>query len=488
MSETGEPRRRRRQIIDGTAGDGGEQRTPGERDIPHTHTEEEFAAIPAKAQEGAAARRRRAQHQEGAQADAEREPVYERISRVPAHERADGDRMDGAKHAAKRGAQKAADGAKKAAKTAKRAAIGIGGMLLLLWEEDAKPALAKLAGKLRGTVGAADDDAKAEAREGGAGKTGLPREEWIRRIAVVCLACMACYCLFMIGSILLRTIRTNKLTDDLSRMKREAAIHTPEPGEERNFTVFIPETPTPVPPEETPVPRTTAQPTPTPTPRPLDTVKTAIYHEVGGDALPEMEKLYNENRDLIAWIGIEEVLDLPVVYRDNSYYLYRDFYKKKNTAGTLFLDVNHPFKERTQNLLLHGHNMKDGTMFGRLAQYEQDISYLKNHAFIDFDTLWKREKYVIFAVLHVSLDVKSDDFFNYYSYPTFSSDAAFESYVTQLQLRSMYAIPVDVNPGDALLTLSTCLDEDRLVIVARKLREGETKHDLRSAVRLATRQ
>ena len=95
---------------------------------------------------------------------------------------------------------------------------------------------------------------------------------------------------------------------------------------------------------------------------------------------------------------------------------------------------------------------------------------------------------MIFAVLHVSLDVKSEDFFNYYSYPTFSSDASFESYVRQLQLRSMYAIPVDVEPGDALLTLSTCLDEDRLVIVARRVRENESRSELKQLVRLATRQ
>ena len=91
-------------------------------------------------------------------------------------------------------------------------------------------------------------------------------------------------------------------------------------------------------------------------------------------------------------------------------------------------------------------------------------------------------------MLRVSLDVKSDEFFNYFSHPTFASDAAFESYIRQLQLRSIYAIPIDVEPTDALLTLSTCLEEDRLVIVARRVRSGETHTELRAVTNLATRQ
>ena len=52
----------------------------------------------------------------------------------------------------------------------------------------------------------------------------------------------------------------------------------------------------------------------------------------------------------------------------------------------------------------------------------------------------------------------------------------------------MYAIPIDVAPSDALLTLSTCLDDDRLVIVCRRVREKETRSELRQAVHLAVKQ
>jgi len=318
-----------------------------------------------------------------------------------------------------------------------------------------------------------------------------------QRLISAALLIVALVSLYNIGSILLRTFRTTRLNAQLSA--RYASMSSDHGGddEEPAFVVYEGEaTPEPVQ-EITPEP--TAEPTPEPAAQQEEKpenkataapelVKSTKFHHMGGDPLPEMEALYNENRDLVAWINIPEVIDLPVVYKNNDYYLKRDFYKQKNTAGTIFLDENHPFKEKAQNLLLHGHNMKDGTMFGRLTQYIYDRTYIKNHPFINLSTLWRKEQYVIFAVLDVSLDPRDEAFFNYFTHATFSSDAEFTSYIRQLQLRSMFAIPIDVEPTDALLTLSTCLEENRLVIVARRLRPGETRQDMRNRIHTATRQ
>ena len=142
----------------------------------------------------------------------------------------------------------------------------------------------------------------------------------------------------------------------------------------------------------------------------------------------------------------------------------------------------------SDNLILYGHNMKDGTMFGRLTQYEKSIDYLKAHPFVDFSTLWHQERYVIFAVVDVSLDTSSENFLDYFAHPRFSSDAEFASYIRRAELASMYAIPMDVKPSDALLTLSTCLEENRLVVIARRQRDGESKASLRETVNMAVRQ
>jgi len=322
---------------------------------------------------------------------------------------------------------------------------------------------------------------------------------------MACFVCVALVSTYMVGSILYRSISTKMLSNSLSQRYSELSGETQETQEDEpaeEMPVFSPEdspfpyaSPTPAfdmlasslaaQEEEAAKP---LRPVVTPVPKTENAVKTTKFHQVGGDPLPEMEALYQDNRDLIGWLRMEGILDLPVVYKDNEYYLKRDFYKNKSASGTLFLDENHPFRENAQNLLLHGHNMKDGTMFGRLVQYETNLQFLKNNPFIQYSTLWKKEQYVIFAVLHVSLDMHSPDFFNYYTHHKFSSDKQFESYVRSLQNRSVYSIPVDVEPSDALLSLSTCLDDDRLVIIARRLREGESKSELRHLVQLAARQ
>lgn len=341
------------------------------------------------------------------------------------------------------------------------------------------------------------------------------QREWAYRLACVLLVAVALFSVIQIGSIVVRSIRTKLLNAELAQMRGSFSEETEETATDEltpvDFVVMTPEPEMPdslpeaaasageaaetyVPADDgtaaaaTPLPaQQEEQPSPAPT-QALPVVKHTKYQQISGTPLSHMEKLYEQNRDLVAWIKIPDILDLPVVYKDNSYYLTRDFYKQKNVSGTIFLDEHHPFRERTQNLLLHGHNMKDGTMFGHLTRYLADDTYVINHPFIYFDTLWRAEQYVIFAVLNVSLDVKSDRFFNFFTHNTFSSDEEFKSYIRQLQLRSEFAIPLDVEPGDALLTLSTCLDDDRLVIVARRLREGETRSEVRSIIRTTTRQ
>ena len=303
-----------------------------------------------------------------------------------------------------------------------------------------------------------------------------------RQAILAVLVCAALWSGGQLVSFAARYVRTSRLEKQLAAVHSETlAVYAQETPEETEPSVPVP-TETPAPAEQ---PEKEMQQRETPVPQ---TVKSTQYQRMGGTPLAQMETLHAQNTDLVAWLTIDNVLDLPVVYRDNSYYLTHDFNGNKSTAGTIFLDENHPMTERTQNLLLHGHNMKDGTMFGRLAQYEKNLDYLKAHAFIDFSTLWHQERYVIFAVLNVSLDTDSSRFLDYFSHPTFNSDKEFESYIRRVQLSSLYAIPMDVQPSDALLTLSTCLDDDRLVILARRQRGGESSASLREIVNMAVRQ
>ena len=94
--------------------------------------------------------------------------------------------------------------------------------------------------------------------------------------------------------------------------------------------------------------------------------------------------VYREkNEDYVAYLYIPDTeIEYPVVQRNNSYYLNHNFYGEKNAHGTIFLDESCSTEDPV--LLLHGHHMKDGTMFGSLKQY-RDKEFRQAHSEIFLD-------------------------------------------------------------------------------------------------------
>ncbi len=223
-----------------------------------------------------------------------------------------------------------------------------------------------------------------------------------------------------------------------------------------------------------------ASPSPSPTRTPW---YMAQYQRMGSSILPEFQTVYRQNSDLVGWIDIPGVLSQPVVYRDNSYYLTHDFYGKKSIGGAIFLDKDSPLKATTQNFLLHGHNMRDGSMFGRLVRYEKR-DFWRGNCMAQLSTLYDTASYVIFAVMVVdTTDVNAPSYVNYAAHPTFRTEKEFAVYMEQVRQRSLHPWRVDVQPTDALLTLSTCLEDNHLVVMARRVREGESAAVLTAMLR-----
>ena len=210
------------------------------------------------------------------------------------------------------------------------------------------------------------------------------------------------------------------------------------------------------------------------------------YQFLSGEMLPRMRELFEKNGDLVAWVRIPGVVSLPVVYRDNTYYLNHDFSGKSSAAGTLFLDERHPLTAQTQHLLIHGHNMHDGSMFGLLSHY-RGLDYVLEHGLVSLSTLYREETYALFAVLIAPDDPGDARYVPYAGTAAFQSEGQFNAFIEAIRAHSLYEIPIDVQPGDALLTLSTCLDEDKLVLVCRRLRAGETEEALRQALNQSAR-
>ena len=216
--------------------------------------------------------------------------------------------------------------------------------------------------------------------------------------------------------------------------------------------------------------------TPEPSVQPIATLKPE-YQLVSEEIRPEMRELFAKNRDLVAWLRISGVVSLPVVYRDNTYYLTHDFDRKSSSAGTLFLDELHPLVPKTQHLVIHGHNMYDGTMFGLLS-HARKLDFVRDHGFASLNTLYREERYVLFCVNSVPEDVNAGGYIAYTGTPTFRTEHQFNAFIQALREHSFYEIPIEVTPADALLTLSTCLDDERLILTYRRVREGESEESL----------
>lgn len=211
-------------------------------------------------------------------------------------------------------------------------------------------------------------------------------------------------------------------------------------------------------------PAETAAPVPveasTPQPELLDS-----YQYIGDAILSDVQELYWANPDLVAWLRIPGVVNLPVVYRDNIYYLDHDFNGKRSSSGTLFLDEAHPLAEDTQYLVVHGHNMYDGTMFGLLSGYRKR-GYMEEHPTVYLNTLYRKETYEVIGVLNIPDDAQSDGYVRYTGIRKFKSLTQFEGFAQSIRENALYwKEGTEMRPDDALLALSTCYQDDRRIVV-----------------------
>lgn len=206
----------------------------------------------------------------------------------------------------------------------------------------------------------------------------------------------------------------------------------------------------------------------------------------GGELTGSAKQLLEINGDTVGWVQIDGTnVSLPVVQKKasdgNSYYLTHAFDGSKNKAGTIFLDYRATLnaKERSDNLVLYGHNQRDKTMFGDLAYYKHDLEYYKSHPVIEFSSNYTTDVYKIIAcfVTPVLPEQTSDGvIFDYHNYIDLGSRDKYDSFINNVMERTQVITGVDVRYGDQFLTLSTCSNEfepSRFVVIARRTRKGE---------------
>ena len=195
-----------------------------------------------------------------------------------------------------------------------------------------------------------------------------------------------------------------------------------------------------------------------------------VYAESG--ILYQYDAVYELNNDLAGWLYIEGAgIDYPVMYtpKNEQYYLRKNFEKTYATGGCLF--IGKTWSEDSNQTIIYGHNMHDGSMFGHLHEYKSK-EYALEHSIIHFDTLHETREYEVVAAFYGKVyKVDETGVFRYYRYTDLSTEAKFNEFMRNVRRAAIYDTGVDVQFGDRLLTLSTCsyyTNEGRFVVVARQ--------------------
>ena len=177
--------------------------------------------------------------------------------------------------------------------------------------------------------------------------------------------------------------------------------------------------------------------------------------------------LKKKNKDTIAYIKVNNTnIDYIVVKTDdNSYYLNHNFNNEKNIAGWIFADYRNKLDETDKNIIIYGHNMRDGSMFETLKYVLNKDWYTneENHI-VTFVTEKGLYKYQVFS----SYSIKAED---YYITTNFNNDDEYYKFINKLKDRSIYDYKVELSSTDQILTLSSCIGDgkERVVLHAKLL-------------------
>jgi len=167
------------------------------------------------------------------------------------------------------------------------------------------------------------------------------------------------------------------------------------------------------------------------------------------------------NPDMCAWLKVNNTnIEYTVVKtNNNTFYLNHNFEKKKNLGGWPFSDYRNKLDSTDYNIIVYGHNMKDGSMFGNLKDTLKEEWYQnEENRYVTFVTSNGTYKYEVFSIY----EEKASD---YYIQTDFDSNSEYIEFVKNLKDKSVYDFNIDVLDTNGILTLSTCGKDNRYRVV-----------------------
>lgn len=218
------------------------------------------------------------------------------------------------------------------------------------------------------------------------------------------------------------------------------------------------------------VEKSTASPAPTGSPpadkQPGPAATSSPDSQESQEQRRDLSQLFAMNEDFVGWLCIPDTdINYPVMYTPNDpeKYLRRDFQGEYSESGVPFLDFRCSLD--SENVIIYGHNMMNGTMFAALQGYVQG-DFCKAHPIVEFQTADGCAEYQVFAVAWV----KSND--EWYKFVGANSAKDFNSAVEKIIGEALFQVGSSPEFDTQILTLSTCYDSahnGRLLVLAAKL-------------------
>lgn len=281
------------------------------------------------------------------------------------------------------------------------------------------------------------------------------------RTLIIILVVLGICCLSAAGGIILYRHQMDRQSQETLEALRASAENYLSAGQSAGGTEAPPLTSAPaeVDPGEahaqsTPEPSATPMPAPEPVENPY-------------------QDSFLANEDMAAWLVVPDTrIDYPVMWtpRDENYYLRRGFDGRDDQNGCLILDTDSCVDPFTTNLIIHGHNMKSGAMFGDLDKYQEE-AFFQEHREMLLHTEDGLHTYEVIAVFRSQVYKKTDQVFKFYQFFQADTQEEFDDFYNNIKELSLYDTGVTAAFGDRFLTLSTCsyhVDRGRFVVVARE--------------------
>lgn len=191
--------------------------------------------------------------------------------------------------------------------------------------------------------------------------------------------------------------------------------------------------------------------------------------------MKKVATLQKENQDVKAWLQIDDtIINYPILQgTNNDYYLNHNYKNNYSMYGSIFAKSECSFTNSFSNIIIYGHNMKDGQMFNELLKYKNKDFY-NEHKTFTIATEQEENEYKIVSVFKSRVFYQDEEnVFRFYNYTKFNNAKEYNTFIENCKKIQLYDTETSAEYGEQLVTLITCeysQENGRFVVVAKKVK------------------